>query len=195
MYCLSTTGRKKNSRGQSKVISSSGLPQSFLVGLLFKSQTSGNSLFQLSMEICKFPWFQKQAMDCIKHEVHPDFVVLQEFTMEHKTWTGLLLEAEDKKRRSINLKFPALSQKISSFSHLFSSLCPGLEKTSSSEKADYYSLKGRRKKMKRVNHLAASSLTDCGHFIHLATTASKFQAQNFPFFASCLLLILIPLHF
>mgnify|MGYP001853556333 FL=1 len=103
---------------------------------------------------------------------------------EHKTWTGLLLEAEDKKRRSINLKFPALPQKISSFSHLCSSLCPGLERTSSSEKADYYSLKWRRKKMKRVNHLAANSLTDCGHLIHLATTASKFQAQNFPFFAS-----------
>lgn len=89
---------KKNSRGESEVISNSGLPQAFLVGLLFKSQTPGNSLFQLSMEICKFPWFQKlwTALN-IKWILTLWFYKNSQW--EHKTWTGPLLEAEDKKER------------------------------------------------------------------------------------------------
>lgn len=109
-----------------------------LVWFLFKSQPARKLPF-LSRNLPKFPWFQKQAIDSNKHKVPSDFAVTQKFTVG--TENARQACSQKLKAKVLSVVFPGLSQKISSFSHLCSGVCQGLDENSSVEKTSYCSFK------------------------------------------------------
>lgn len=63
-------------RGKRKVLRNTEYLLPALVCFLL-CQPARNSLFQLSRNLSKFSWFQKQTTDSIKHKVLSDFAVIQ----------------------------------------------------------------------------------------------------------------------
>lgn len=162
-------------RGERKVFKNAEYLLPLLIWLLFKSQP-GRKLPFLRRNLSKFPWFQKQAIDSIKHEILSDFAVIQKFMTG--TENTRQVYSRKLKTKVIYVAFPGLSQKISSFSYLCSGICQGLDDNSSVEKTNYCSFKWSTQEAElvhkketdsiHVKYLVTSWSIDRGHLFHLA---------------------------